>query len=281
MMGGDPLSWLLGGSLGGALFIGAAPVIATKLIVRLYPPNSARRQELLAELFVVPFRERLFWVGQCLVLGLTEGLSQRWTRTVDEAQQHGERPLAAVAIRAFDVAVAVAALLLLSPLLALAMLAIKLESRGPVLFRRTRMGRDGSTFAMMKLRTVTVRLTDSGLERGVSVTKVGRLLSRLSIDELPLFWNVVRGDMSLVGPRPALAEQPAEWDAELRERFSTRPGITGLGHTSPREQTSNEVDTRLDLEYVRNKSLRLNLEILARTVHIGLRRKDNWSNRSE
>jgi lipopolysaccharide/colanic/teichoic acid biosynthesis glycosyltransferase len=280
-MGGDPLSWLLGGSLGGALFIGAAPVIATKLIVRLYPHKSARRQELLAELFVVPFRERLFWVGQCLALGLTEGLSQRWTRTVDEAQQHGERPLAAVAIRAFDVAVAVAALLLLSPLLALAVLAIKLDSRGPVLFRRTRVGRDGSTFAMMKLRTVAVRLTDSGLECGARVTKVGRLLRRLSLDEFPLLWNVVRGDMSLVGPRPVLAERPTEWNAELRERFSTRPGITGLRQTSARQQTSHEAHTRLDLEYVRNESFWLNLEIMARTVLIGLRRKDNWSKCSE
>ncbi|MFZ4517831.1 MAG: sugar transferase [Microthrixaceae bacterium] len=187
----------------------------------------------------------------------------------------------AAAKRTFDVAVASAGLLLLLPVLAVSALAVKLTSRGPVLFRQDRVGRDGRIFAVLKLRTMVVDaearlaevidLNESDgplfkLREDPRVTRVGRWLRRTSIDELPQLWNVVRGDMSLVGPRPALPREVADWGDELFDRLRVRPGITGMWQVSGRSDTSFSEYQRLDLFYVDNWSILIDLGVLARTV---------------
>lgn len=187
----------------------------------------------------------------------------------------------AIAKRTFDVVVAAAGLVLVSPLLVLAGLAIKLTSRGPVLFRQERVGRSGRPFQVLKLRTMVVdaeerlgellELNESDgplfkLRDDPRITRVGRVLRKLSIDELPQLWNVVRGDMSLVGPRPALPREVAQWDDELFERLRVRPGITGMWQVSGRSDTGFAEYQRLDLFYVDNWSILIDIGILARTI---------------
>lgn len=187
----------------------------------------------------------------------------------------------AAAKRTFDVVVASAGLLVLLPVLAVSALAVKLTSRGPVLFRQDRVGRDGRLFAVLKLRTMVVDaearlgevidLNESDgplfkLREDPRITRVGRWLRRTSIDELPQLWNVVRGDMSLVGPRPALPREVAGWGDELFDRLRVRPGITGMWQVSGRSDTSFSEYQRLDLFYVDNWSILIDLGVLARTV---------------
>lgn len=167
------------------------------------------------------------------------------------------------------------------PILAALCLAIRLETPGPALFRQERIGRDGVPFTMLKLRSMGVAAEDekSGLAEandgdGVlfkiqldpRVTPLGRRLRRYSLDELPQLWNVVRGDMSLVGPRPALPCEVARYDIDPRRRLVVKPGVTGLWQVSGRSDLSWAESVRLDLKYVDNWSLRLDLTILVRTV---------------
>lgn len=177
--------------------------------------------------------------------------------------------------------VALGALVLALPLLAALCVAIRLETPGPALFRQQRIGRDGVPFAMLKLRSMGVDAEDekSGLaahNEGAGVlfkiqldpriTPLGQKLRRYSLDELPQLWNVVRGDMSLVGPRPALASEVACYDVDPRRRLVVKPGVTGLWQVSGRSDLTWAESVRLDLKYVDNWSLRLDLTILARTV---------------
>ena len=136
--------------------------------------------------------------------------------------------------RAADVAIAGVGLALTSPLIGLAALATKLEDRGPVLYRQTRVGKDGEDFEVLKLRTMVVGAERMGagyaVDRGDRrITRVGRILRRTSIDELPQLWNVLRGDMSVIGPRPTLRYQVEQYDEHQRHRLDIRPGLTGLG----------------------------------------------------
>ena len=183
--------------------------------------------------------------------------------------------------RLFDIAGAAVLLLLASPLLALAALAIELEDGGPVLYRQRRVGKGGGEFELLKLRTMVVdaedRLADlmeKNQREGVlfklsddpRVTKVGKILRSTSLDELPQLINVVRGDMSLVGPRPALPIEVAQFDEELLARQRVRPGITGLWQVEARDSASFQAYQRLDLFYVENWSVSLDLAILLSTV---------------
>jgi len=134
--------------------------------------------------------------------------------------------------RALDVAGASLGLALASPALAVAALAIKLEDRGPVLYRQRRVGMDGSEFELVKLRTMVVGAEQQGAGLAVNrgdprITRVGRALRRLSLDELPQLWNVARGEMSLIGPRPTLAYQVEQYTPRQRKRLDVKPGITG------------------------------------------------------
>jgi len=172
--------------------------------------------------------------------------------------------------RAADLAIAGVALLVASPVLALAALAIKLEDRGPVLYRQTRVGRDGVDFELLKLRTMVVGAETMGaglsVDRGDSrITRAGRLLRRLSLDELPQLWNVVRGEMSVIGPRPTLRYQVEQYDERQRHRLDVRPGITGWAQVNGRAALPWADRIELDVWYVEHRSPLLDLKILART----------------
>lgn len=183
--------------------------------------------------------------------------------------------------RLFDVVVASAALLLTSPLFLLLMLAVKLTSEGPVFFRQQRVGRYGESFDMLKFRSMVVDAEDllAELERrnegagplfkikdDPRVTILGRFMRKTSLDELPQLLNVLRNEMSLVGPRPALRAEMAEWEPALYARLDVKPGITGMWQVSGRSGTTFAEYTRLDLYYVHNWSLWVDVSILARTV---------------
>ena len=195
-----------------------------------------------------------------------------------------------VAKRAFDVVGAAALLLLASPVIAVAALAIRLTSGPGVLFRQQRVGRDGELFTVYKLRTMVQDAEDRLAElrrpqrgrgahvqdgRRPRVTPVGRFLRKTSIDELPQLLNVLLGDMSLVGPRPALPREAEQWNDALRERLRVQPGITGMWQVSGRYTTSLEDYARLDLYYVDNWSLVTDLAILAQDAGRG-RPRPRW-----
>ena len=172
--------------------------------------------------------------------------------------------------RAADIAIAGGALLVASPLLALAALAVKLEDGGPVLYRQTRVGRDGVDFELLKLRTMVVGAETLGaglaVNRGDSrITRVGRLLRKLSLDELPQLWNVVRGEMSVIGPRPTLRYQVEQYDDRQRHRLDVKPGITGWAQVNGRATLPWADRIELDVWYVEHRSPLLDLRILART----------------
>jgi lipopolysaccharide/colanic/teichoic acid biosynthesis glycosyltransferase len=173
------------------------------------------------------------------------------------------------------------------PVLAAAAITIKLNDRGPVLFRQERVGRDGQRFTCLKLRTMAVdaedRLADlqeqnerNGplfkLERDPRVTRVGNMLRATGIDELPQLVNVIRGDMSVVGPRPALPSEAETFDLELQQRQVVRPGLTGLWQISGRSDLPWEEAVRLDLRYVENWSLATDLLIIGKTARAVLSR---------
>jgi len=184
--------------------------------------------------------------------------------------------------RSVDVIVASVMLLAALPILAMAALAIWVEDKGPVLFHQRRIGRHGVPFDLIKLRTMVpdaeARLAEVAhlnerhdgplfkASHDPRVTRVGRVLRATSVDELPQLWRVVRGDMSLVGPRPALPDEVSQFDDRLMARHRMRPGLTGIWQVSHRDDPSFESYRRADLLYVENWSMLLDLGILARTV---------------
>ena len=172
--------------------------------------------------------------------------------------------------RAADIAIAGTALVLTSPLLGLAALAVKLEDRGPVLYKQTRVGKDGSDFELLKLRTMIVDAEKTGagfaIDRGDSrITRSGRVLRKLSLDELPQLWNVLRGDMSIVGPRPTLRYQVEQYTERQRRRLAVKPGITGWAQVHGRATLPWPERIELDVWYVEHRSAGLDLKILLRT----------------
>jgi lipopolysaccharide/colanic/teichoic acid biosynthesis glycosyltransferase len=195
-----------------------------------------------------------------------------------------------LACRLLDLIVATAALVVLAPLLLVIAVVIKLESPGPVVFRQKRVGRSLRVFTVNKFRTMRAgaahdahRLFVQGLIAGDHppevagrprfkmtsddrITRVGRILRRTSLDELPQLWNVLRGDMSLVGPRPPIDYEVERYPAHWFARFQVKPGLTGLWQVSGRCELTLEQMIALDLEYVGRRSVILNMWILLRTV---------------
>jgi lipopolysaccharide/colanic/teichoic acid biosynthesis glycosyltransferase len=172
--------------------------------------------------------------------------------------------------RVLDVAAGATALALTSPVLAAAALAIKLEDGGPIFYRQRRVGHVGAEFELLKLRTMEVGAERTGAGFAVNegdprITRVGRVLRRLSIDEIPQLWNVVRGEMSLVGPRPTLAYQVERYTPRQRRRLEVKPGITGWAQIHGRARLPWEDRIELDVWYVEHRSPWLDLKILART----------------
>ena len=172
--------------------------------------------------------------------------------------------------RPLDVVLAGAGLVVASPLLALAAILIKLESRGPVFYRQRRVGLRGRPFELWKLRTMVPRAETMGdgiyvLEGDPRITRVGRVLRRFSLDELPNLVNVAKGDLALVGPRPTVQEQVDRYTERQRRRLEVKPGITGWAQVNGRTSLPWPERIELDVWYVEHRSLRLDLRILART----------------
>ena len=172
--------------------------------------------------------------------------------------------------RGADIAVAGLGLTLSGPILGLAALAIKLTGGGPVLYRQHRVGKDGGDFELLKLRTMVVGAEKIGagfaVDRGDSrITRVGRLLRRLSFDELPQLWNVLRGDMSIVGPRPTLRYQVDKYTPRQLRRLEVRPGLTGWAQVNGRAELPWSERIELDVWYVEHRSPTTDLLILLRT----------------
>jgi exopolysaccharide biosynthesis polyprenyl glycosylphosphotransferase len=224
--------------------------------------------------------ELLVSLGLCDVAPVRTTVALAGTSTllhVRPAELHGPRRILK---DAWERAAALVLLVALAPLLLVLLVTIRIDSRGPALFRQTRLGRGEAPFTMLKLRTMT-----DGAERCVTVlraandadgvlfkiradpriTRIGTFLRRYSLDELPQLWNVVRGEMSLVGPRPPLPGEVARYNCDVHRRMAVKPGLTGLWQVSGRSDLSWEDSVQLDLFYVDNWSLALDLSILLRT----------------
>jgi lipopolysaccharide/colanic/teichoic acid biosynthesis glycosyltransferase len=235
-----------------------------------------------------PARERL---------EMSAGRVAQWTRFTPAVQ--GQRRQGTELIsRAMDLTVATVVLVLASPLMAVVAFAIRLTSPGPALFRQVRVGYQGQRFEILKFRSMYLHCDDtphrdfvtrmlagedprqSGphglfkLERDPRVTPVGSFLRRTSLDELPQLVNVLRGEMSLVGPRPALPWEVELYEPQYRQRFDVRPGITGLWQVEGRSRLRMQEAMALDVEYVNRRCVALNLYILARTLPVILDRKE-------
>jgi len=172
--------------------------------------------------------------------------------------------------RAADVALASFGLVLSSPFIAAAAIAVKLQDGGPVLYRQQRVGKDGVEFELLKVRTMVEGAEKIGAGYAVDkgdarITRTGRILRRLSMDELPQLWNVVRGDMSVIGPRPTLSYQVERYTPRQRRRLEVKPGITGWAQIHGRATVPWEDRIELDVWYVDHRSPKIDLEILART----------------
>lgn len=184
--------------------------------------------------------------------------------------------------RSVDIFVSGAALLCISPIFALIALLIKLDDRGPILFWQQRIGKHGRIFRFPKFRSMVVdaeqrvaaisKLNQHGdtitfkMKRDPRITRIGAVLRRFSLDELPQLWCVFRGDMSLVGPRPALPREVAKYNLEARRRLNTTPGLTCIWQVSGRSNLAFPIQCEMDIDYVRNQSLKLDIELLAKTI---------------
>jgi lipopolysaccharide/colanic/teichoic acid biosynthesis glycosyltransferase len=173
--------------------------------------------------------------------------------------------------RFLDVVLAALGLVLTSPLLLIAAVAIKLDSHGPVFYRQQRVGLDGEKFEMLKLRTMTHGAPLGGVWDPLTaddprITRVGAFLRKTSFDEMPNLVNILRGEMAIVGPRPTIAEQVAEYTPRQRRRLEVKPGLTGWAQVNGRASLPWEERIELDVWYVDNRSARLDARIIARTI---------------
>lgn len=190
-------------------------------------------------------------------------------------------PVGGRAKRALDLAVALPLAVALTPVMAGIALWVRRDSPGPALFRQERIGFGGRPFRILKFRTMVVGAESMGSGLAVAagddrITRSGELLRRLSLDELPQLWNIVRGDMSLVGPRPTVAWQVERYDARQRRRLLARPGVTGLAQVSGRAGIPWSERIELDVRYVETWSMRRDLAIIARTVRVVLSREGTY-----
>ena len=218
---------------------------------------------------------------------------------MDGSERYGVRA-SDLSCRLLDIVGASLALIVLSPVLGLIAVLIKLDSRGPVLFRQVRLGRDAKPFTVNKFRTMQAgaahdrhrefvlnliegKQPDQGVPGArfkmagdQRVTRFGQLLRRSSLDELPQMWNVLRGEMSLVGPRPPIPYEVERYPSHWFARFAVKPGITGLWQVNGRSQVPLEEMVRLDVEYARRRSFWLNLRIIVKTVPAVLNTRGAW-----
>jgi lipopolysaccharide/colanic/teichoic acid biosynthesis glycosyltransferase len=224
--------------------------------------------------------------------------AHRLTRSKSVEPLAGRTRAVAILRRAFDLVVGLALILLLSPILIAVAVAVRLDSHGPALFRQRRVGYREREFTLFKFRSMRVDADPRGHREYVTalikgersapegegetlyklavdnrITPVGRWIRRWSLDELPQLFNVVRGDMSLIGPRPAIPYEVGEYPAWYRERFAVKPGLSGYWQVSGRSERTYEEMVRLDIEYVERRSIGLDLLILLKTPWVVLSRK--------
>ena len=215
------------------------------------------------------------------VLGPPAHSSHRPLPYVEHSRQTGARQ---VLKTVWETPAAAFLLLLLAPVMGVLGVLVKLDSRGPAFYRQTRVGRDGREFRMIKLRTMVadadqqahlLRNDSDGvlfkMRSDPRITRIGRILRHYSLDELPQIINVLLGHMSLIGPRPALPAEVARYPHDMRRRFAVKPGMTGLWQVSGRSDLSWADSVRLDLSYVDNWSISMDLVILLRTVVVVFR----------
>ena len=214
-------------------------------------------------------------------MSITQVDSTFWADVTPGASERRAAPSVDALVDVVHRTLALSALLVLLPILLLVALLVRLDSRGPALFRQTRVGRDGREFVIYKFRTMRIdaeALLDQirhlnehdgllfKIRHDPRVSRVGRVLRRFSLDELPQLWNVVRGDMALVGPRPPLPREVEHYDARTRRRLDVKPGLTGIWQVSGRADLPWHEAIRLDLAYIEERSVALDLRILARTA---------------
>jgi lipopolysaccharide/colanic/teichoic acid biosynthesis glycosyltransferase len=232
--------------------------------------------------------------NRCLLRMEAHGLTHQET-TAQVGEQHRAINILR---RGFDLFSSLLLILMLSPLLVGIALAVRIDSRGPALFRQRRVGHREREFTLYKFRSMRVDADPRGHQEYVTalikgenasqtngneslyklavdnrITLVGRWIRRWSLDELPQLFNVVKGDMTLVGPRPAIPYEVSEYPSWYRERFSVKPGLTGYWQVSGRNERTYEEMVRLDIEYAERRSLSLDLLILLKTPWVVLSRK--------
>jgi lipopolysaccharide/colanic/teichoic acid biosynthesis glycosyltransferase len=262
-------------------------------------PTICAQAQVGANVTILPFvtvgQGALVCAGSVVTRDIPPGTVRPSAPSAAAAGRRGGSRADALAMRLFDITVAVLGLIIAGPLVGLAALPVRATSRGPALFRQTRVGHLGRPFEMLKLRTMYVHCDDMAhrdfvtrvlrgedpsrcgpvglfkLEQDPCVTPIGGILRRASLDELPQLFNVLRGQMSLVGPRPALAWEVALYQLHHQQRFQVKPGITGLWQVRGRSRLTMNEALELDVEYVRCRSLTLDLRILAMTVPAVLR----------
>jgi lipopolysaccharide/colanic/teichoic acid biosynthesis glycosyltransferase len=191
-------------------------------------------------------------------------------------------PVGGRAKRAVDLALAVPLAVATAPVMAAIAVWVRRDSPGPALYRQQRIGYAGEPFTLVKFRTMVVGAEGMGAGLAVSagdsrITRAGRTLRRLSLDELPQIWNVIRGDMSLVGPRPTVASQVELYDARQRRRLLARPGVTGLAQVSGRNAIPWSERIEIDVRYVDSWTARRDMAILARTARVVLSRGGTYT----
>lgn len=180
-----------------------------------------------------------------------------------------------------DILVSLIGLLILSPFLIIIGIMIKIDSKGPVIFKQKRIGKDGKIFDILKLRSMAVDAEKQGVyesKNDVRVTRIGKIIRRLSIDELPQFINILKGDMSIIGPRPTLIYHPWKFDEYTdfqKKRFNVRPGVTGWAQVNGRKDVEWNRRIELDVYYVEHLTLWFDIKILLCTVYKVLLIKDN------
>jgi lipopolysaccharide/colanic/teichoic acid biosynthesis glycosyltransferase len=205
-------------------------------------------------------------------MGLAAKRHGRW---VGARGGHALKAVDALVRRTLDLVIAGAVSALTAPVVALLAVAVRLESPGHPIYTQTRVGKDGGLFEIYKLRTMVhgAEFTGAGLaiqEGDDRITRLGRFLRRYSLDELPNLWNVVRGEMSIIGPRPTLQVQVEQYTERERGRLAVKPGITGWAQVNGRASLPWPERIELDLWYVEHRTLALDMEILVRTVRMVL-----------
>lgn len=183
--------------------------------------------------------------------------------------------------RIIDILVSIVGLIVLSPILLITAILIKLESKGPVIFKQERLGKGGQVFKILKFRSMCVGAEKGGVysnKGDARVTKIGKFIRATSIDEFPQFVNIIKGDMAIIGPRPTLTYHPwklEEYTQEQRKRFNVRPGVTGWAQVNGRKEVEWNRRIQYDVEYVENLSFAFDLKIFFMTIYKVLAMKDN------